>query len=191
MLMDDTQCCWVSGQQTCLLTNLGSSSPTMLQQSFCREMAQSLGREPTLQGGGVDHCFLFHYGDVLLKRNLVAQDEDNFRKGIVMCVFPQWPVCTVLFWNLYRNILPLLAELVFTVISQLHTYRLPIHNQTLNIYPTSLFNDSSKVWWRLVQPKITLSIKMFKCFHLKCICVAFFIQIMRLVPTIRIYMLRM
>ena len=181
MLMDDTQCCWVSGQQTCLLTNLGSSSPTMLQQNFCREMAQSLGRKPTLQGGGVDDCFLFHYGDVLLKRNLVAQDEDNFRKGIVMCVFPQWPVCTVLFWNLNRNILPLLAELVFTVISQLHTYRLPhqatwlaetnakesdtlrsprfelvcyceadFHNHTLNIYPTSLFDDSSKVWWRLV-----------------------------------------
>ena len=90
-----------------------SSSPTMLQQNFCREMAQSLGRKPTLQGGGVDDCFLFHYGDVLLKRNLVAQDEDNFRKGIVMCVFPQWPVCTVLFWNLNRNILPLLAELAF------------------------------------------------------------------------------
>ena len=81
MVMDVTQCCWISGQQTCLLTNLGSGSPTMLQENFWKATAQSLGREPTLQWAEISlaSCFItqkFYSREPKLHKRRTISDRD-------------------------------------------------------------------------------------------------------------------
>ena len=43
--------------------------------------AESLGRKPEPEGGGVTPCILFHYRDILPKRNSVVLVNDAFRRG--------------------------------------------------------------------------------------------------------------
>ena len=69
-------------------SNLGSSSstiPGLLWGGFCGE-AQSLGRKPKTDRGGVKSCFLFCYREAQLRRNSFASGNMKLSEKYFMCI---------------------------------------------------------------------------------------------------------